>query len=78
MAKTGNFRFDGVNFLLTVACSTPEDAEDVAALIGKMGIDDVQTTQAPVMASNGDNSGRMMKRMVAEEIINWTINNPNP
>ena len=68
--------FDGTHFLLTVECTTPEEAEDVAALIGKMGITDVQTTTAPIVSSNGDNSGHKMKRMVADEIINWTIANP--
>ena len=76
MAKAASFMFDGIQFLLTVNCSTIEDAEDVAALIGKMGIDDVQTTTSPIVSNNGDNSGRTMKHMVGEEVINWTIANP--
>ena len=77
MTKRADFRFDGTTFLLTIACTTPEEAEDVAALIGKMGITDVETATAPIVLSDGDNSGTKMKHMVAEEIFNWILANPS-
>lgn len=76
MSKAAEIRYDGVEMLITIACSTPEEAEDVAALVGKMGITDVQTATTPIMSSDGDNSGRKMKMMVADEVINWIIQNP--
>lgn len=76
MAKSAVFMFDGTHMLLTIEATTPEEAEDVAALIGKMGIADVETVTAPISLSNGDNSGRRMKHLVAEEIVNWTLANP--
>lgn len=76
MAKQASIMFDGAEVLLTVLCTTEAEAEDVAAHIGKMGVTDVQTATAPVMSSNGDNSGTLMKQMVREEIVNWLIANP--
>ena len=76
MAKEATIMFDGSEVLLTVLCTTEAEAEDVAAHIGKMGVTDVQTATAPVMSSNGDNSGTKMKEMVREEIVHWMIENP--
>lgn len=75
MAKEATIMFDGSEVLLTVLCTTEAEAEDVAALIGKMGVTDVQTTTAPVMSSNGNNSGTKMKDMVRGEIVSWMIAN---
>lgn len=76
MAKEATIMFDGAEILLTVLCTTEGEAEDVAALIGKMGITDVQTATAPVMSSNGGNSGTLMKEMIRVEVANWMIANP--
>ena len=76
MAKEATIMFDGSEVLLTVLCTTEAEAEDVAAHIGKMGVTDVQTATAPVMSSNGGNSGTLMKEMIRVEVANWMIANP--
>ena len=75
MAKEATIMFDGAEILLTILCTNESEAEDVAALVGKMGITDVQTATAPVMLSNGDNSGTKMKEMIRVEVANWMIAN---
>ena len=76
MAKAGEIRFDGTNFLFTMQTTDWEEAVDLATVMGKAGLIDVQTSETPIQSSNGDNSGSEMIRLLEMELVNYSINNP--
>ena len=76
MAKTGEIRYDGNYWLLTMATNNWEEAIDLATVMGKAGLTDVETSQTPIQASLGDNSGSEMIRLLTEEGVNYFLNNP--
>ena len=75
MAKAGEIRYDGTNFLFTMQTTDWEEAVDLATVMGKAGLTDVQTSETPVQSSNGGNSGSEMIRLLEEERINYVLNN---
>jgi hypothetical protein len=75
MAKAGEIRYDGTNFLFTMETTDWEEAVDLATVMGKAGLIDVQTSETPIQSSNGDNSGSEMIRLLEEERINYVLNN---
>jgi hypothetical protein len=76
MAKAGQILFDGTNYLLTMQTTDWDEAVDLATVMGKAGLTDVQTSESPIQLSNGDNSGSEMIRLLEMERVNYTINNP--
>ena len=75
MAKAGQILYDGTNFLFTMQTTDWDEAVDLATVMGKAGLTDVQTSESPIQESDGANSGSAMIRLLEEERINYVLNN---
>ena len=75
MAKAGEIRFDGTNYFLTMETTDWNEAVDLATVMGKAGLTDVVTFESPIQASDGDNSGSEMIRLLEMERLNYILNN---